>query len=355
VRLACFTATVDPADIFVELARHHHVDRLDRSNAHDFVWRHFRAPYDLTVFAVADTAAHQFIWPYMFHYPGLLVLHAASLHRSRAAMLVRERRAADLRRERAFSGWTMLRAPLAAARLVVVHDEEVARELREEHPDVEVRVVPLGVQGMPTAPRAPTARVHGVLNVAVTAGDRQVVTRAVERARAAGANVGLVGDEHLADVVVALEWPPTGAPPLAALRAMAAGTPVVVFETLATAAWPALDPQTWQSRSYGPAETPIAITIDPRDEEHSVMLSLRRLAADAALRASLGDAARTWTGTYANPRATAAAWEAVLGEAVQRAPRPHPANWPAHLTADGSARARAILGDIGAHVDFLEP
>jgi hypothetical protein len=73
-----------PDAVALELSRTHHVDRFDARHAHDFVWRHFRAPYDLTVVELADSPAHAYAWPYLFHDPGILILRATSLQRSRA-------------------------------------------------------------------------------------------------------------------------------------------------------------------------------------------------------------------------------------------------------------------------------
>jgi hypothetical protein len=76
---------------------------------------------------------------------------------------------------------------------------------------------------------------------------------------------------------------------------MAAGKPVIVFETLVTAGWAALDPQTWQPRGFGrESADPVAVSIDPRDEEHSLMLAIQRLSSDPGLRARLADAAQAW-------------------------------------------------------------
>ena len=60
--------------------------------AHDFAWRQRRAPYDLTVFQLGNSAHHAYQWPYLFRHPGLLVLHDGHLHHSRAASLMRQRR-----------------------------------------------------------------------------------------------------------------------------------------------------------------------------------------------------------------------------------------------------------------------
>ena len=49
------------------------------------------------------------------------------------------------------------------------------------------------------------------------------------------------------------------------------------------------------------------------------------------------------------------AWRSILQEAASLAPPPRPDNWPRHLTADGTERARDLLGEFGATVDFLTP
>lgn len=347
MRLAWFAPETD--DVALELGRTHHVDRFDARRAHDFVWQHARAPYDLAIFELADSLAHTYVWPYLFHYPGIAVLQATSLQQSRTEALHVQRRRHHLRAERTFGGPSLLRSPLAASRLVVVHDDAVARELRGDYPDVEVRVLPMGVVAPPLAPGSDGTcfRSRSLQSGAID--------RAAARAREAGAPVTLapgLDDVHERDVVIALEWPPTGAPPVDALRAMAAGLPAIVFETEAVAAWPALDPQTWQPRGYASADAPIAISIDPRDEEHSLMLCMRRLSADAGLGVRLGTAAHAWASRHANVEAAARAWEPVLREAVRRTPPGAARALPPHLTEDGTAVLRATLGEMGVAVDF---
>src|SRR6185436_596882 len=65
------------------------------------------------------------------------------------------------------------------------------------------------------------------------------------------APAGVVPRIEHGDVRIALEWPPTGDAPTLALAGMAAGKPVIVFESEESADWPALNPQTWQSRGLG--------------------------------------------------------------------------------------------------------
>ena len=59
-------------------------------SAHEFVWLNQQLPYDLTVFQLGNSSAHDFIWPYLFRYPGLTVLHDTRLHHARAGALLRK-------------------------------------------------------------------------------------------------------------------------------------------------------------------------------------------------------------------------------------------------------------------------
>ena len=349
MRLAWFAP--EPDDVAVELGQSLHLDHVNQQRAHDFVWQHFTAPYDLTVFELADTTAHAFVWPYLFHYPGVVILRATSLQHSRSRALRLRQRVRDLRDERAFSGFNFLRAPLAASRLVVVHDPVVARDLQDTFPTLCVRVVPIGAAPYAVRPPDGQCRFH------VAGARREVVDRAAARARDAGSAVTVVAgmdDVTPDDVVIALEWPPTAAPPIVAARAMASALPTVVLETEAVAAWPTLDPQTWQRRGYSGDAAPVAVSLDPRDEEHSLMLAMRRLAVDARLRASLGTAAAAWARHFARLDTAAAAWRPVLDEARHRTPLVDRDALPPHLVEDGTTAARALLSETGATVDFLE-
>ena len=91
------SATDHEIDVFVDEA----VARVapGTRSAHDFVWRHRQEPYDLTVYQVGNSSHHDYLWPYLFRYPGLTVLHDAHLHHARAAALLRTLRADDYRAE----------------------------------------------------------------------------------------------------------------------------------------------------------------------------------------------------------------------------------------------------------------
>ena len=340
----------DAVDVAAELRTRHVIDQFNVGSAHDFVWQHAQSPYDLTLFELGDTAQYDFIWAYLFHYPGVVILRAPSLEHRRREALAIARRLEELRAERAFSHWDFLGAPVLASRLVVVHDATAALEVEGKLAGAHVRVVPVGVNAVRLSHASGGCRF-------LIAGNRaDVALQAAARARDAGAPIDVFTDTTQIDdatVAVALEWPPTGAPPIAGLRAMAAGLPVIVFETEAVAAWPALDPQTWQPRGYRSDVVPVVVSIDPRDEEHSLMLAMRRLSSDAALRARLGDAARRWAREHASVRTAALAWDDVLSDAIVSRPVAT-AGVPRHLTADGTAVARAILEEMGVTVDFLE-
>ena len=357
--LARPSATPHPIDdtpsLLAELGSRHQIDLYDEQRAHDFVWRQWRSPYDVCVYELTDRADAAFVWPYLLRYPGIVRLRSSSLGRTRAQMLHRMRRAGDYAAEVAVAGRDALRIPLAASRLVVVGDEYIAHALQAEYPEARVRHAPLSVPdcGPPMRPAHATP-IFGVAGES----SRGLIMGGAERARAAGTPIELrldvVTTEGLreCDVVLSLPWPSVPEPPIAALFAMACGRPAVVYESAATAHWPALNPQTWQPRAFYDGADPVVVSIDPRDTEHSLMLTMRRLAVDHGLRTTLSEAALVWRHAH-TPTTAAAAWDALLAEAAEIQPRPLPAGWPAHLTADGTERARAILSEFGVRVDFL--
>lgn len=385
----------DIPPLLAALGHTHDIDVVTEADAHDFVWKQFREPNDVCVYEVGCSQAHRFIWPYLFHYPGVLLLRQTHLHDSRAASLEQDEQSADYAAEFLFNhghpprpvgrllprgGWPMLRAPLLASRLAVVDDVDLVHVLQEEHPDARLRHVPLGVDAGPwwesgrwvgsgavgdrpepamgSAPDIP-AEPAAVRFAVFGDGRRGVVERALMRAAQAGEHVALVTDPSPAqalaqcDVVLALTWPAAGEPLTPALAGMAARKPVVTFEVEATAGWPALDPQTWRPRGVDSPGAPIVVSIDPRDDEHSLMVAMRRLGSDASLRASLADAGHAWWLAHGTLRHAADAWLRVLEEARSLTTPPHPPDWPAHLAADGTNRVRAILGEMGTSVDFL--
>ena len=56
----------------------------DVVDAHDFVWKHTQNPYDLVIYQLGNAACHDYMWPYLSRYSGLVVLHDSQLHHARA-------------------------------------------------------------------------------------------------------------------------------------------------------------------------------------------------------------------------------------------------------------------------------
>ena len=301
-RIAWFRTTLpdagdpldDTAPVIARLRQHHHLDVITEAEAHAFVWRDFRDPYDVIVHEPGTTPAHRYMRAYAPHYPGVT----------------------------------------APRGLGVGHWESGVDASKASTPDSQ----------LPT----PNA-------IRVAALGRSL-DRSIERARSRGANVEQLAAAPrdaiaAADVVVALEWPPAPGAPTAALLGMAAAKAVVVFEVEATAGWPALNPQTWLPRDETslPAvagRKPIVISIDPRDEEHSLMLALVRLAADPLLRESLANAGHAWWHEHATLDHAVAAWEALIREAAARGRE-------AGQGADYSDRLREQLQPFGVDPDVF--
>ena len=138
----------------------------DGRSAHEFPWRHRLDPYDLTVYQVGNSSSHDYLWPYLFRFPGLAVLHDVRLHHARAAALLRRGRLQDYRAEvvanhpgldpglaeMAVAGfdtplyyhWPMTRLIAQTSRVTAVHTAAAASALAAEVPEATIRRVPLG-------------------------------------------------------------------------------------------------------------------------------------------------------------------------------------------------------------------
>lgn len=154
--------------------------------ARDFVWRAARAAYDLTVYQLGNSAHHAYQWPYLFRYPGLLVLHDGHLHHSRAAQLMRQRRSDDYRAEFAacqpetnvdaaelaiagfdshlYYYWPFSRLVVQASKITAVHTPALRDDLASESPEAHVEYVRLAhgslVGAEDAAGRRARARAH---------------------------------------------------------------------------------------------------------------------------------------------------------------------------------------------------
>jgi glycosyltransferase involved in cell wall biosynthesis len=147
----------------------HQVEPFEATTAQHFVWKHRRDPYDLTVYQLGNAACHDYMWGYLFRYPGLVVLHDAQLHQARALNLTKRwepRRDDYIAEFRAnhpdappgiaevvaagFGGslyqhWPLIRLVVERARQVLVHNRRLAHALRATYPIASVAAIEMGV------------------------------------------------------------------------------------------------------------------------------------------------------------------------------------------------------------------
>ena len=388
-------------------------------DAHDFVWKQQREPYDLVVYQLGNASCHDYIWAYLAMYPGLVVLHDPRLHHARAQHLLRLGRFDDYRAEfrydhpgapadaaeyavQGLSGsiyyfWPMLRVVMRTARLVVVHNERVAADLREEFPGAPIAAIRLGKPPL-DAGAAARARTRAALDVPeasvlfaafgkLTAEKRVgAILRAFAALVAEGADVclllagdasecptltrdlaasgiagrvrvvGYVAEEAVgeylaaADACLCLRWPTALETSGSWVQCLAAARPTVISDLAHLVDIPTIDPRTW--RASHPTREGVAIAIDLLDEDHALLLAMRRLAHDARLREDLGRAGRAWWSANHTLDAMASDYARVIADAVTR-PSPAAAGLPAHFTRDYTDLARTIARTFGVDVDIL--
>jgi glycosyltransferase involved in cell wall biosynthesis len=138
-------------------------------SAHDYVWKQRRNPYDITVYQLGNATCHDYMWGYLFNFPGLVVLHDAQLHQARALLLTRAHaRSAEYVREflanhpqaptdlpllvlegmmgdALYQIWPHIRLVVETARLTVVHNTRVRDTLRQQYPAAQLEAIQMGV------------------------------------------------------------------------------------------------------------------------------------------------------------------------------------------------------------------
>jgi glycosyltransferase involved in cell wall biosynthesis len=273
-------------------------------SAHEFVTGHTLDPYPLVVYQLGNAACHDYMWPYLLRYPGLVVLHDAVLHHARARALLSRGRGADYRHEFAWSHpearpgiagfavaglkgapyylWPHIRLPVERARAVAVHARPLADMIAEGFPGATVIPIRMGVGPVEAPPPASGTPVVFACFGRVTPEKRiEQVLRAVGEARQAVGNArlvlvgevapyydlaadiarfgledavtvtGYVSDADLrgwlaaADVCLCLRWPTARESSASWLRCLAAGRPTVVTDLIQSLDVPVLDPRSW--------------------------------------------------------------------------------------------------------------
>ena len=382
--------------------------------AHDFVRLHARRPYDLTVYQLANAASHAYLWGYVVRYPGLAVLHDTVLHQARVRHGAGTRGTGEYRAELRYdrpelhdgvcgiaglhipnllAAWTLLRPILETARCTAVHDRGAADDLRRKYPGRRIDLLRFGVaRPDPDEESRSTVAAGHVVFAAVAhttcVGGIAVILRALRRVRretpatlrilgaiedaaalaseirAAGLDADAVSfpegaprdgsDEALlsgSHVCVCLQDRP-GELTDSWMRCLAAGRPTIVGARARLADVPLLDPRSWRNL-HGGAEGGIAVGVDPRHEEETLWLAMRRLAVDGDLRRTLGGRARSWWNARGGTQADMIDDYRRLIHDVAREGPARAGDPPAHFRADGMELVRRIAEDCQLDSDLF--
>jgi glycosyltransferase involved in cell wall biosynthesis len=410
------------ADVLAVLADHHEIEAfhaqpsVDRSRlpagcdvrpASELEPRYHEKPHDVVVYQMGNGPAHAFLYDHLSRIPGLLCLHDLVLHHSRAAQFleaeavrawrqdpasVAAREAArpwldSWRAELAYSypeagerlfaallgtvgdllpyAYPLFRVPVEASRLVAVHNDFMARAVRDEVPGTEVVVLPQPASRVPVE-REKVAALRRRLGFAdddvvvaafglLTPEKRiETVARAVARAAAWVPDLrlllaGPVPDAprlegllerlgvarrtvvtgrlplealpvHMeaADIVVHLRYPTARETSAALLRVLAQGRATIVSDLEHQAGLPA----------------DAVVRVDVAREEAEVTREVLRLAGDPETRAALGRRAAAFVREEHSPDRVREAWDRAL-ERTRERPLPPPRDWPPHWPRAG--------------------
>lgn len=381
------------------------IDRYPESAAHDFVWRARRQPYDLIVYQLGNAPCHDYMWAYLARYPGLVVLHDARLHHSRARRLLQQGRFDDYRSEFQYDHpdarpevadyavqglggsiyyfWSMLRVVMRTARLVAVHNGRVAAELAAEEPNAPIETIRMGVPApaADTGSRAAVRTELGIPDDAVAFLAFGKVTAEKRIASILAALSGLVRegrDVYLLLVGDAAEYTALN-DEIAQHRT---GSRVRLIDHIDDAAigaylgaadaclclrWPTAQETSASWLRCLAAGRPTVITdlphlvdvpasvvlrVDLLNEERTLLAAMRRLADHPALREDLGRAGQAYWATHHTLELMAADYLRLLAAAAAR-PAPLPTDLPAHFIDDYTEVASSIARDFGVPLDIL--
>ena len=107
----------------------------------------------------------------------------------------------------------------------------------------------------------------------------------------------------------------------------------------------------WELHTPNPKpQAPVCVAIDLLDEDHSLRLAMRRLAADKDLRTQLGRAGQAWWMREHSVEVMADDYERVMKAAAAR-PDPQ-VTLPAHMRNAADATLRALLEPFGVNDPF---
>jgi hypothetical protein len=157
-----------------------------------------------------------------------------------------------------------------------------------------------------------------------------------------------IGDYlEASDVCLCMRWPTSRETSASWLRCIAAGRTTITTDLVHTADLPALDPRTWTMPLAREGAKPVAVAIDILDEDHSLGLAMRRLAADSRLRETIGANARElWSQRFTLERMAVAYLEVIDRTRQTPVARRTTASLPAHLRLEGAEYAEELVKEI---------
>ncbi|MCX6538670.1 MAG: glycosyltransferase family 4 protein [Acidobacteria bacterium] len=183
-------AFVDDGDGRPGAARVEPIAGVRVRGAHDFPWRYTTQGFDVCVYQLGNELCHDYIWPYMVRYPGLVVIHDGQLHHARAAGLIGRGRLNEYRAEFSYchprapralhevviSGLgdavrslyydhPMVRIPVEAGRVVAVHNRLLAEELSEVVAGAKVIPIRQGVRDLTTGETGHSEALRAMLGI----------------------------------------------------------------------------------------------------------------------------------------------------------------------------------------------
>ena len=161
----------------------------------------------------------------------------------------------------------------------------------------------------------------------------------------------LTGAIAACDIALNLRWPTAREVSGPWLRCLAAGKPTITIDLVHAGDVPSIDPRTWLPNQ--PESRPACtVAIDIVDEDHSLGLAMRRLAADADLRARLGTAGRHYWIQNHSVDVMLDDYRALLDRARSSSSTMSPDSLPAHLLDAGAGTLRDVVNQLGVSMPF---
>ena len=340
----------------------------------EFYFKQRRRPYDLILYQMGNSLFHEYMYGYLFHFPGVIVFHDYCLHQSRATMLLSKGLVQEYMNEAKlnhpmseeigqavssgifsdlyFYYFPFVRLVLNSALAAAAHTEIVAEKLRVT--ETPVIHIPMAIQSGPPQPSPdpfPGKLVIASFGLATRAKRILQILPAIARLARCYDNLLylIVGEvaHHLylaeeiqerqmhdlvhvtghvereefvelmnrSDIILNLRYPSAGEISATLLRAMACSKPVLI------------------SRLQYLREIPLdaVLRVRPDQEIEDIFTNLEKLIRDPELRARLGATARTYIETDHRPEQMVDGYRRLIELGLQRKARFHPPELPLHL------------------------